>query len=343
MPGHRAKFTAQELKEVLSHYDIGQVNSAKHLEIGNRLAPKCVIETNTGRYFLKRRQKGKDDILHVAFAHEIELFLENRKFDVPGLIPEKKGKTALKLSKRIYEMFNFIDGIRYDSTLSAAKDAGKKLALLHIDLEEYKTEYETKRLTFHNSSGVRRHLKTIASQKFRSARTTGIRQCAADLMTIYNQASVTVNELGFDNWQKQIIHSDWHPGNMLFNGHKVAAVLDFEAVKQAPRICDVGNGALQFSIIGGQNNPNQWPEKLDKKRLNTFLNGYRSRLDIDEDKLKALPWLMIETMIAESVLPIATTGFFGHFSGVDFLKMILRKCRWIYKNKNHLIEEFLLS
>jgi len=39
--------------------------------------------------------------------------------------------------------------------------------------------------------------------------------------------------------------------------------------------------------------------------------------------------LMIETMIAEAVMPVAATGSFGNMGGIDFLKMIARKCSWI--------------
>ena len=47
---------------------------------------------------------------------------------------------------------------------------------------------------------------------------------------------------------------------------------------------------------------------------------------------------MIETMIAEAVLPIAATGFFGHLSGLDFLQMIRRKAQWLDKNREKLAE-----
>jgi hypothetical protein len=47
---------------------------------------------------------------------------------------------------------------------------------------------------------------------------------------------------------------------------------------------------------------------------------------------------MIETMIAEAVLPIVATGFFGHLSGTDFLQMILRKANWLNKNSKELTE-----
>jgi len=45
---------------------------------------------------------------------------------------------------------------------------------------------------------------------------------------------------------------------------------------------------------------------------------------------------MTETLIAEAVLPIAATGYFGNLAGADFLKMILRKCLWIKKHRQSL-------
>ena len=50
---------------------------------------------------------------------------------------------------------------------------------------------------------------------------------------------------------------------------------------------------------------------------------------------------MIEILIAEAVMPIAATGYFGRVSGLDFLKMILRKCRWIEDNRGALLDDVL--
>jgi hypothetical protein len=47
---------------------------------------------------------------------------------------------------------------------------------------------------------------------------------------------------------------------------------------------------------------------------------------------------MIETIIAEAVLPVAATGFFGNLSGMDFLKMIHRKAEWMDKNREKLTQ-----
>ncbi len=155
-------------------------------------------------------------------------------------------------------------------------------------------------------------------------------------MTLYNESSICVNGLGFDSWQHQVVHGDWHPGNMLFSKHKLAAVLDFDSVKIAPPLTDLANGMLQFSIIGGKPNPNDWPDYFDQDKLVQFLNGYRGVIKLDENKLNSLLDLMIETMIAEAVLPIVATGFFGHLSGTDFLQMILRKANWLNKHRKEL-------
>jgi hypothetical protein len=54
-------------------------------------------------------------------------------------------------------------------------------------------------------------------------------------------------------------------------------------------------------------------------------------------ELKVIPWLMVEAMVAESVLPIAATGSFGRLEGYGFLQMIERKVRWVQTNAENLI------
>jgi Ser/Thr protein kinase RdoA (MazF antagonist) len=190
---------------------------------------------------------------------------------------------------------------------------------------------------FHDSSTVRRHLKTLGSDR-PAHPNKGLRTTAEALMKLYNESSVRVNEYGFDSWAQQVIHGDWHPGNMLFSKHKLAAVLDFDSVRITQPLTDLANGMLQFSIIGGKPNPADWPDYFDQDKLLQFLNGYRNVIKLNEDKLNSLVDLMIETMIAEAVLPIVATGFFGHLSGVDFLKMILRKANWLKKNSKELMK-----
>jgi len=343
MPRGGAHFSSEELVRVLSRYDVGIIYQIKPLSGGNRRAPKMVVVSEQGKFLLKRRPRGKDDLYRVAFAHAVQTHLAGNAFPVTTLLATRSdGNTILQLNNHIYELFKFVSGTRYDGSPEPTIDAGRQLACFHRNLAGFAHEFKPLQASFHDSSTVRTHLRTIGSD--RAARPSGKLKAAAEALTIlYNESSIQANQLGFDSWPKQVIHGDWHPGNMLFSNQKVAVVLDFDSIRVAPAVVDLANGMLQYSIVGGRPNPADWPDYCDQDKLMQFLAGYKEKAAgqkvlLDEYKLQALVDLMIETMIAEAVLPVAATGFFGHLHGTDFLLMIRRKAQWLSKNHDKLTE-----
>src|SRR6185503_15189679 len=121
----------------------------------------------------------------------------------------------------------------------------------------------------------------------------------------YRYCCDRVESCGLMTWPKQFVHADWHPGNMLFRENKVVAVIDYDAARLLPRIIDVANGALQFSIIGGDENVMKWPDYPDESRFKRFLRGYDEVMLLSQAEIRAIPSLMMEALIAEAVFPIA--------------------------------------
>ena len=311
-----------------------------------------VIVSERGKFLLKRRPKGKDDLYRVAFAHAVHTHLAEKSFPVASLEPTSdEQNTVLQINSHIYELFKFVTANRYDNSTEATIDAGKQLAKFHKNLTDFAHQFKPLRAFFHDSSMVRRYLKTIGADNSAHAEPEGriiaeetnsskknLQRIVDKLMSLYNKSSVRVSELGFDSWPEQVVHGDWHPGNMLFADSKLTAVLDFDSVKIAPSVTDLANGMLQFSLVGNRPNPADWSAYLDQAKLVQFLNGYRQVIKLDKNQLNSLLYLMVEAIIAEAVLPIATTGFFGNLSGEVFLKMISRKAIWLYKHRAELKE-----
>ena len=161
-----AHFSSEEVAQVLSHYDIGVIHQAKPLSAGNRRAPKMVIISENGKYLLKRRPKGKDDLYRVAFAHSVQVHLGEKGFPVTSLVATQDEKnTVLQLDNHIYEFFKFITGYRYDGSAEATSDSGRQLGNFHKYLSDFASEWQPLRGSFHDSSTVRRQLKTISSKK----------------------------------------------------------------------------------------------------------------------------------------------------------------------------------
>ena len=158
------------------------------------------------------------------------------------------------------------------------------------------------------------------------------------LLDSYLHARDGAEDAGISRWPIQIVHGDWHPGNMLYRDNRVVAVIDYDSARMLPRVIDTANGALQFSILGGGDDLGKWPEHLDEARFRMFLRAYDGVTVLSQAELRATPWLMIEALIAEAVYPIAATGQFGKLEGTAFLGMVQRKVVWLQRNADRLVE-----
>jgi len=341
--GGRERFAADELAIVLSHFDIGVIDKIQEFPRGSRKAPKLVIKSEEGTYLLKRRARGKDDPYKVAFCHEIQLYLAQKQFPLPHLIGDRRDNNSmLQYKGTIYELFEYIRGTSYDNSLDATQDAGRILSLFHKLLNDFKSQHEPATGSYHASRHVNMAIEripgTLAQANQASHEPQQLKQTLEYLHAAYNGAVMRIEELGMDDWPMQIVHSDWHPGNMLFRGHKVVAVIDYDAARIQQRIIDAANGALQFSIIGGNEDPATWPDYLDESRFKRFVRGYDSvpNMMLSKAELRCMPWLMAEALIAESVIPIASNGYFARMEGQPFLAMVERKVRWLHDNAGKL-------
>jgi Ser/Thr protein kinase RdoA (MazF antagonist) len=329
----REKFGVEELACCLSHYDLGVIYSIKEFARGSRRAPKAIVECEKGRFLFKRRQKGMEDIKKVAFTHQIQLRLAEQNFPLPHLLGTRdENNSMLVLNGHIYEVQEYIVGTSYDGSLQATEQGGHALGLYHKLLESFESDFEPVTASYHNAKAIHQSIQKTAAALQPQIAQQG--QPLVDtvnfLQDSYFHCAEQANGLGLPDWPNQIVHGDWHPGNMLFRDRMVVAVIDYDTARLHQRVIDLANGALQFSIIGGGEDPLVWPERLDVRRFRHFLAGYDSINVITTDELRAIPFLMSEAMIAEAVLPIATTGGFGRFEGGAFLTMIRRKIEWIF-------------
>ena len=340
-PNDRQIFSAEELAIVLSRFDLGAIQSIQEFARGSRRAPKVVLRCDQGTFLLKRRARGKDNPCRVAFSHELQLALASKRFPLPHLVGTKKDNNSmLQHGGAIYELFEYINGTSYNHSNAASAHAGKILAWFHRVLLDYEPMYEPSHGSYHAAPSVIKSLQAIPRTMGKlDACTAGerrsVNQIIRSLHATYKNAANNVDALGFLAWPTQIVHCDWHPGNMLFHESRVTTVMDFDAARIEQRIIDVANGALQFSMLTGGEDTSTWPDGMDGSRYRCFVRAYDQvgGCVLTRAEIRALPWLMIEALIAEAVIPIATTGSFAQMNGFGFLKMIERKVHWLQKHQ----------
>lgn len=346
MQAERERFSPDELAVVLSHYDLGVIFSAKEFARGSRKSPKLLLRTERGRFLLKRRATGRDDPFKVAFAHALLSHLIRRGVCVAAMVGTRdEHNSMLQLDGRIYELFRFVDGQAYDGSLDETSSAGETLARYHAAVADFRSEWSPPEGSFHDSAAVRSGLNAIptttAGHDSVIGREAELLSMTQELYERYDAAAAAVHACGFAAWPATIIHGDWHPGNMLFRGRAVVALLDLDSARVQPRVVDIANGMLQFSILRGQDAPSEWPAYFDEARMRRFLLGYSDEQSLAADMRSACPHLMIESLIAECVVPIAITGSFGRIPGFGVLQMVRRKVRWLVENAARLTQWML--
>jgi len=337
----RARFDTSELSRVLDCYDLGAIREVRLYNRGSHQAPKALVRADAGDFLLKRRAQEHNKIERVAFCHQVQLRLAEQGYPLAHLIGTRDDNSSmLERDGQVYELFEYITGENYDGSVEQTIDAGYQLARLHRGLAGYPIAHKPKRDTYHDSPTVNAAFAEIGYGTPEEGQIP-IEPAPGDqpinLRTVvklgeaYQRAAEQVRSLGLAKLPRMIVHGDWHPGNALFEAGKVKAIIDFDSAHVHPRLLDIANGTLQYAILGGGEDPEHWPDELDLPRLINFLSGYvqAGQTKLHDVELRILPWLMIEALIAESVLPIAATGSFGRIRGSVFLAMVERKVGWM--------------
>ena len=136
-----------------------------------------------------------------------------------------------------------------------------------------------------------------------------------------------------------VLHGDFHPGNVLYHAGFPSAVLDLDSARLGHRLLDVANASMQFALEPlGEGDESSWPTMMQASRLEAFLRGYAvtPSLRLGDGDAIAMPALMVEASIAESVPRIARIGMFGPIEGGAFLRHVNRKTAFIWDRREAL-------
>jgi len=330
----REKFNAREVAQVLSHYDLGVICNIREYRRGSRRAPKLKLETERGEFMLKRKNAGHSRE-RAAAGHALQVRAANAGVPVAALQPMRSGGTLLVLGDRLYEMYQWVQGTRFERDPQQAREAGVALARLHAALAPLGHVESLPTGGFSDVDAVRRSLilaDASASRHLDAPSRDAIGASVAALDRHLEKIERKLVEKGLPLHAVSVCHGDYHPGNTLWFGVSLGAVIDFDSARHEAIAAEIANAMLQFALkhrVG--EDPDAWQIGLDTDRLRAFCAGYCSQPAAvpHAEVAPLLPWLMMSAVIAEAAAPIARDGDFAGIPAAPFLRATARLVDWI--------------
>jgi Ser/Thr protein kinase RdoA (MazF antagonist) len=318
----RASFSTTEIVRVLEVFGIGGLRSLAELPAGSRRAAKLVATCSEGRFLLKRRDlrqaSGAD---RVRYACRVQQHALREGIPCAPLMTTKDGDPVLVEGAFVYEVQGFVQGQRFAQRHDQATAVGAALARLHTAMASFGPGPAPSALSYCRNPTVIAALRRIGS---RAAQPTHATLCES-LIRRYEDA-------GAHRWPEAacITHADYHPGNVLLDGPRVVAIIDFDSAREAPLVTDLANAALQFGLLPpAGKDPSAWEPGFNEHCLRALVRGYRAERKPPAGTSASIAPLMIQAAIAEVAVPVARRGVFGEIDGWTMLDYLDRKTRWI--------------
>jgi len=267
----------EQWREVLEAYDLPKDVLLE--PAGGTATPKVLIETVSARYILRRRPADMVNPSWIAYEHALRNFLADRGFPAPPVVPARTGRTWVTLAGSTFEMSCVLPG-----TMVAAPDQ----AQLHQAGQTLAEYHQLGRQFYHPGKGdfVREDhiwiLQPLLDQLFELTEDQRQRNELARLQETLDQVAQQLDSGLYASLEHSVIHGDFHPGNVLFQGERVSGVVDYDYASRGAVLRDIGDGLLFFAFRrAGVFDPHDiWSLAQvwipDRQRAVRFLRGYCS-------------------------------------------------------------------
>ena len=345
----RATFTAAEIRAVVARYDIGRVKSSRGYAVGSRRAAKVKLIAKSGVYLLKRLDPG-NAAERVLASHLLHELAARAGIPVAQLArvrgASRDAATLLELDGNLYEMQEWIEAERCARNEAQARAAGIALATMHREFQKFDVVVGLPQGGFSDFTRVRLKLSRALQRLNESidpAHQSALRSVGALLDAHVMRAGDKLEAKGIALQREMPCHGDFHPGNTMWVGDTLRAVIDFDRARTEFVAAEISNAMLQFSTHPrAGSDPLAWTVGLEAERLRGFAEGYRAVNAIDLSAVAPFaPWLMVCAVVSEAAFPIATEGSFAGIPGLPVLQAAASLVEWIGARTRAISESML--
>ncbi|MBI4970516.1 MAG: phosphotransferase [Candidatus Omnitrophica bacterium] len=300
-----AQIDLKAAPEVLSQYNIGKVTDIS-LDLGGlgEHGRSLLVKTESGKkYVLKPISTALYPELEEGSRYEVSVVNELVRQGWPAAPLIRSTKTRLEKPEdaywvqgnngKNYLLYEFVDGqkVEYGKMNSSQFNHWvDTLAEMHHDLKDFAPEGKRTRSSILDFLIQSERLQELRENVLKKRRDNPAYQFSRaeqffldQIDFILEQISILSKNLpqaAYDNLPKTQVHGDYHPGNAIFRGERIAAIFDWDHLRREARISDFFQGMFPTWTSDGHYN-------LDD--LARVLTRYQQNSKFEASEIVALP------------------------------------------------------
>jgi homoserine kinase type II len=344
------------LRAVLQeHYDLGELVDCEKLLLGY-VNVSYVVELRAGgelkRFFVRRYKRGIE-AEEIEFEHSVIHHLVEHRFElVARVLPTRNGKSYVMLEEGdgpepvYYAVFDYLTGEdRYTWVNPRCQGwelegAASVLARFHsavFDLSPAGVRHEPKIMDL--LPRIADHIQVYARRAGETEFDAYYLEHLDYALDAIRRTLDALHETGIRDLVQQVIHCDYHPGNLKFQGKEITGLFDFDWSKVDARCFDVALALFYFCT--SWEGPRAGELRLDE--VSAFLAAYQDGLrgthragPLNEVELAALPHMIN----ASSIYVLTWTLIDFYRKQVDpgeyliYLRHSVRLIKWLEDEHN---------
>ncbi len=304
---------------VLRAFDLGAPSEVRPL--GGTATPKFAVQVPGGQFVVRGRPAEFADERFIRFDHQSLWRLADAGLPVPRPRRRTDGTSWFHADQRVFEVLSWLEGGPASQGDQAAIAAlGTFLARFHLALSDNIPP---------GKEGVLREdhpdlLAPYVEQLRALCRTPSE---VAQVNRLAQQLDLVRRRLDHDLYPRlpqAVIHGDIHPGNVRFDGARIAAVYDFDYLSPQARCRDLVDALMFFAATRRDPvNPDDIrsltrPFVLNRKWSSWLLGAYQQITPLTDLEWTAIPlllrsqWLQIRLRGSRKVRQDEKLGFVLH-------------------------------
>lgn len=291
---------AEKVREFLRiHYGWEQVTDIKKSgawEVQSKNFRVTIDEHGTVRTVLVKKNPSGHTEGRLLFVEHALAYLKEQNLPVPEILPTQNQERHVSFDGANWQVFTFMPGDYFQGTEAQLQEVAKWIARLHVVLREGPLLEEA---LAHGKAAKPWSVEAFAGLfEIASKKNDEISHLLTSERVFLEEMirQLVSKKQDMAGAKRQVVRNSLHPHDVLFEGERLSALIDFEELGENELVRDVGSACHRFvrQYVVHQSRP--WQETL-RQGVRIFLDAYQQDNPLAPEEMRLMPLFIQDELL----------------------------------------------